>query len=154
MLPHRPPRGRLIAKSKLMEIFEKFNRGEWAQLIRASVECDEQAAVSRRRRRRGGIDLEHRATRAFNLIQVGELSSARQASEGAETASGTEETLSKLTDTSKRPDRFRDIIPREVIEHAPTRPFTLEEDVLFKKLRSAKRGTAGGPSGMTVVGGS
>ena len=80
---------------------------------------------------------------------MGELSSARQALEGAEIAPGTEETLSKLTDTSKRPDRLRDPIPREVIEHAPTRPFTLEEDVLFKNLRSAKRGTAGGP-GMTV----
>ena len=70
--------------------------------------------------------------------------------EGAEIALGTEETFSKLTDISKRPDRLRDPIPREVIEHAPTRPFTLEEDVLFKNLRSAKRGTAGGPSGMTV----
>ena len=46
--------------------------------------------------------------------------SARQALEGAEIAPGTEETLSKLTDTSKRPDRLRDPIPREVIEHAPT----------------------------------
>ena len=92
--------------------------------------------------------MEHRATRAFNLIQVGELSSAREALEGAEIAPGTQETLSKLTDTSKRPDRLRDPIPREVIEHAPTRP--LEEDVLFKNLRSAKRGTAGEPSGMTV----
>ena len=103
MLLHRRPRGGLIAKSKLVERFEKFNRGEWVQLIRASVECDEQAVVSRRRKRRGGNDLEHRATRAFNLIQVGELSSARQALEGAEIAPGTEETLSKLTDTSKRP---------------------------------------------------
>ena len=86
MLLHRPPRGGLIAKSKLAERFDKFNRGEWAQLIRASVECDEQAVVSRRRKRRGGDDLERRATRAFNLVQVGELSSARQALEGAEIA--------------------------------------------------------------------
>ena len=114
------------------------------------MECDEQAAVSRRRKRRGGHDLERRATRAHNLVQVGELSSARQALEGAEIAPGTKDTLSKLADISKRPDRLRDPIPREVMEHAPIRPFALDEDVFFKNLRSAKRGAAGGPSGMTV----
>ena len=72
MLLHRPSRGKLIAKTKLAERFEKFNRGKWVQLILASVDCDEQAVVSRRRKRRGGNDLKHRATRAFNLIQVGE----------------------------------------------------------------------------------
>ena len=36
------------------------------------------------------------------------------------------------------------------MEHAPARPFALEEDVFFKNLTSAKRGPAGGPSGMTV----
>ena len=61
---------------------------------------------------------EERDVEGINLIEMGELSSARQALEGAEIAPGTEETLSKLTDTSKRPDRLRDPIPREVIEHA------------------------------------
>ena len=75
--PHRLPRGGLIAKSKVVERFEEFNRGEFVQLIRASVECDDQAAVSHRRKRRGGNDMEHRAIRALNLIQVGEFSSAR-----------------------------------------------------------------------------
>ena len=90
------------SESKLVERFEKFNRGEWVQLIRASVEFDEQAAVSRSRKKRGGNDLEHCATRAFNLIQVGEFSSARQALEVAKIALGTEETLSKLTDRHDR----------------------------------------------------
>ena len=52
MLLHRPPRGGLISKSKLSERFDKFARGEWMQLIRASIQCDEQAAVGRRRKGR------------------------------------------------------------------------------------------------------
>ena len=77
MLLHRPPRGGLISKSKLSERFDKFARGEWVQLIRASIQCDEQAAVGRRRKGRRANDLERRAIRALNFVQVGELSSAR-----------------------------------------------------------------------------
>ena len=110
MLLHRPPRGGLISKSKMTERFDKFARGEWVQLIHASVQCDEQAAVIRRRKGRRGDDLERRA---LNFVQVGELSSARQALEGAEVAPGTEDTLKELSDTSKRPDRLLDPIPQE-----------------------------------------
>ena len=52
MLLHRPPRGGLISKSKLSERFDKFARREWMQLIRASIQCDEQAVVGRRRKGR------------------------------------------------------------------------------------------------------
>ena len=90
MLLHQPPRGGLISKSKLTERFDKFAWGEWVQLIHASVQCDEQAAVIRRRKGRRGDDLERRAIKALNFVQVGELSSARQAPEGAEVAPGTE----------------------------------------------------------------
>ena len=102
MLLHRPQRGGLISKSKLTERFDKFARGEWVQLIHASVQCDEQVAVIRRRKGRRGDDLERRAIRALNFVRVGELFSARQALEGAEVAPGTEDTLKKLSDTSKR----------------------------------------------------
>ena len=55
------------------------------QLLRAVGQCDEKAAVRRRRRRRTrSADVEQRATRAEMLIQLGELSSAREALEGCE----------------------------------------------------------------------
>ena len=57
MLLHRPPRDGLISKSKLSERFDEFARREWMQLIRASIQCDEQAAVGRRRKGRPGNDL-------------------------------------------------------------------------------------------------
>ena len=89
MLLHRPPRGGLISKEKLGACFQLFAQGQWAELLAASATCDEQAAMGRRRRRRvNGDDLERRAKRAELLVGMGELSSARQALEGAELAQG------------------------------------------------------------------
>ena len=34
--------------------------------------------------------------------------------------------------------------------HVPQAPFVLDPDTFLKKVRSAKRGAVGGPSGMTV----
>ena len=84
-LLHRPLGGGLIAKDKLEARFHAFGRGEWGQLLEASRNCDEKAAKSRRRgrRRTGSNDVEKRMLRAELLVQVGELSAARQALEGA-----------------------------------------------------------------------
>ena len=151
MLLHRAPRGGLIPRHKLVHRFEMFSRGEWWDLIRASAACDEQAAVGRRRRRRRpGDDLESRAARAEMLVHLGELSSTRQALEGAAVAPGCNLTLTMLSDPAKRPPVLRDPVPDEVLHHVPSSLFELDEDRLLKNLRSARRGAAGGPSGMTV----
>ena len=100
MLLHRPPRGGLISREKLVGRFQLFAQGQWAELMAASAVCDQQAGVGRRRRRRRGDDLERRASRAEMLVTMGELSSARQALEGAELAPGTNETLQMLSDQS------------------------------------------------------
>ena len=49
------------------------------QLIRASIQCDEQVAVGRSGKGRRANDLERRTVRALNFVQVGELSTAHQA---------------------------------------------------------------------------
>ena len=77
-------------------------------------------------------------------------SSARQALEGAAIAPGSNQTLTMLSDPAKRPPVLRDPIPDEVLHHVPGSLFELDEDSLLKNLRSARRGAAGGPSGMTV----
>ena len=87
MLLHRGPRGGLISRDKLARRFEVFARGEWNELLSASRLCDEQATS-----RRAGDEKK----RALSLIQMGELSSARQALEGAAVAPGTEETREAL----------------------------------------------------------
>ena len=77
MLMHRPPGGGVIPQSKLVARFEAFTRGEWIQLLTASVSCNEKAASARQRqRRRGGDDVERRVRRAEKLVHVGERSSA------------------------------------------------------------------------------
>ena len=107
MFLHRPPGGGLIPKSKLLGRFEAFSRGVFNVLFMSSEDCDKKAAVSRRRRHRtGGLDLERRALRPKTLIQMGELSSARQAR--ADLAKG-----------DRRPDRPRDPIPEELTAFEP-----------------------------------
>ena len=128
-----------------------FSRGEWWDLIRASAACDEQAAVGRRRRRDvqamiwSPVQPEQRCWSIW-----GELSSTRQALEGAAVAPGCNLTLTMLSDPAKRPPVLRGPIPDEVLHHVPSSLFELDEDRLLKNLRSARRGAAGGPSGMTV----
>ena len=127
MLLHRPPRGGLISKSQLTERFDKFARGEWVQLIHASVQCHEQAAVIRRRKAPRG-----RSGTSSN--QGTEFRSSGRA--------GTEYTLKKLSDTSMRADRLLD----------PKRSWNMSQQChsLRINVRSAKRGIAGGHSGMIV----
>ena len=150
MLLHRPPGGGTISREKLVARFEDFSRGEWGRLIEASRACDEKAARSRRRAgRRRQDELELRAARAERLVQVGELSSARQALDGAALAPCNQTTLRLLTDASRRPPRPREPLPPEVLNHMPQIAFQLDEDVFNKNLRSSKKGAAAGPSGMT-----
>ena len=150
MLLHRPPGGGLISKSKLEAGFIMFNRGNWTELIRASAKCDDLAAVSRRRHaRRQGFDddLKRRVARAEMLVHYGELSSSRQALEGASLAPGNQETLNMLRDESRRPPRLRDPLPEEVLNLVPEDSFQLDDDRFCRNLRSGRRG---GPSGMTT----
>ena len=70
LLPHRPPGGGLISKSKC---------GNWTELIRASAECDDLAASRRRhaRRQRFNDDLKQRVAKTSKI----ERSIARRAVE-------------------------------------------------------------------------
>ena len=69
------------------------------------------------------------------LVHLGELSSARQALEGASVAPGSDQTLAMLSDPAKRPPVLRDPIPEEVSRHVPSSPFELDEHRLLRNLR-------------------
>ena len=151
MLLHRPPGGGHVSRNKLSSRFEAFNRGEWTSLIEASIACDAQAAQSRCRQRRRAADVvEQRAIRAETLVQVGELSHARQVLEGADLAPGNQATLDALSDQSRRPALPREPLPEELTNFTPARAFELDESKFNKNLRSSRRGAAAGPSGMTM----
>ena len=89
-------------------------------------------------------------TGRMHLVQLGELSSARQALEGAEVAPGDRNTLAALQDPVRRPAIPRDPLPEDLLTHVPARIFELDKGKFSKNLRSARRGAAAGPSGMTV----
>ena len=88
--------------------------------------------------------------RAARAVALRELSSARQTLEGEVIAPGTMATLRQLTDESKRPPRLMDPVPLEIMSHTQRVPFALDTDKFLKNVRSAQRGAAAGPSGMTV----
>ena len=84
------------------------------------------------------------------LVHFGELSSARQALEGAALAPGNQATLNALTDDSRRPAQPRDPLPERLFNSVPEVRFQLDEDQFCRNLRSSRRGAGGGPSGMTT----
>ena len=109
-----------------------------------------QPASSRQSRRRVHDNLESRAARAEALVHMGELSAARQALEGAAVAPGNRETLNALQNPVRHPPVLRDPIPQDILHVAPTEQFCLDFDTFTRNIRSARRGAAGGPSGMTA----
>ena len=151
VLLSRKPRGGLISREKLTSRFCLFSQGRWTELIRASEQDAEDASTARcRRLRRRCVDVESRAARAQILVQLGELSPGRQALEAAEVAPGTLQTLQALRDPSRRPRRAREPISRELLDFEPATSLELDEWLFSENLRSARRGAAAGPSGMTT----
>ena len=104
ILLHRPARGGLVPKAQLQERVDKFLQGQWVALLETSFELSVQgAAASCRRRREQKDTIERRTARAFELCQLGELSSARQTLVGAAIAPGDSQTEKSLKDETRRP---------------------------------------------------
>ena len=80
---------------------------------------------------------------------MGDLSAARNALEGAELAPGNRNTLEALRDPEKRPERLRRPIPPALLE-LRGEAFRLDRDRFLQVLRTARKGAAGGVSGMTA----
>ena len=147
LLLFRPRRG----KQKLSQRFQDFARGQWGQLLdacRSSAEISYKVRHRQRQRCRDRTqDIAKRAAKVSMMVQLGELSSARQALQGADLAPGTPATLAALRNPARRPKRPLDPIPRALM--VPN-DFELDEGRFGKNLRSSKRSAAGGPSSMTT----
>ena len=131
---------------------DAFNSGAWRSLIDDSMRVAHQASVSasRKRRRERGDDLDRRARRALQLVQLGECSAGRQALEGAQVAQGDAATLRSLRDATRRPPRPRSPMPTWIEDVQAATPFVLDLEIFLQNLRSSRRGAAAGPSGMTT----
>ena len=147
---HQNLLGVVPCPAKLAESCNPFARGEWMLLVKASrADAQSNSAATLRQREESSDERGRRAKRALQLTQWGELSSARQALEGALVALGNEETLSQLTDPSRRPAVPRTPIIREFVEHNPEDQVVMDGEVLLKNLRNSRRGAVAGPSGLT-----
>ena len=150
MVLFRKARGGLIPKNQLRDRFARFVRGDWVTLLRESQEAAQEATTSRCRRRRTQVDsIERRAERAQALVAMVEISAGRSALEGDPIAPGNEATLNSLRDEIRKPRALREPLPAHVANPRPAMEFELDKDRFLKNLRSAKRGAAAGPSGMT-----
>ena len=151
MLLHGLPDGGLNPKDKLVCLFQMFARGKWIPLLQESAVCDEKAASARHRKtRRGRDEIERRVTKAERLVELGELSSARQALERAAVALSNQATLDMLQDVRRRLQQPRERLTPEMLTFQPDIEIQFDEKMFGKNLRSSKRGVAGGQSGMTT----
>ena len=142
--------GGVVLKAQLQERVDKFLQGHWVPLLETSLELSVQGTASCRRRRGQKDTVVRRATRAFDLCQLGELSSGRQALVGAAIAPQNSRTQKLLQDETRRPPEARSPTDPSILEVEPEKPFNLDVDLLLKNLRTVRRGAAAGPSGMTA----
>ena len=152
LLLFRPRRGGKVSKN-LEERFQMFQDGRWLEplgISRGTGAQVHQSSVRRRRRQHQDDGIQKRVDRAHNLVQLGELSTARQALEGAHVAPGNLATLRALTNRDRRPPFARLELSQEILHSEPAEPFVLDGDAFLVCLRTARRCAAFGPSGMTA----
>ena len=94
--------------------------------------------------------LERQATRARQLVHLGELSAARQALTAGPLAPGTAETLQELRDPTRRPNEPYAPLHPSISELQPDQPVHLPDDLIIMNLRRARKGAAPGLSGLTT----
>ena len=87
---------------------------------------------------------------AAQLVEQGQLSKAAMMLTSSGTAPGNADTLAQLTDPSKRPPLLTEALPPEVTNYRPTAVLRISKSKLLANLRSARRGSAPGPSGMRL----
>ena len=94
--------------------------------------------------------MERRVEKAEALIHTGKLSARRQALERAPVAPGDDKTLRELRNPVRRPPQLRAPLSDSLLAARPEVPFEVDQALLIMSLKSARCGTASGPSVMTA----
>ena len=137
-----PPATLLTLVTTCQRRADAFSRGEWLTLLRDASQPLEASAG--RACAPADADVERRAARAEALVHLGELSAASRSLTAGDGA-----TLAELRDPSRRPQESVDALSPEVLAHAPAQACPVPATLLLSCLRSARRGSAAGLSGMT-----
>ena len=120
-----------ISRQKLEERVRLLQQRQWRLLLDQNQASDHQAHEVSTRRRRRTTNSVQRAERAKSLVQLGELSAARVALEGAEVAPGKLATLRKLTNPERRLGHPRQGMSPEVAHLRPAVPFELDQELFL-----------------------
>ena len=150
MLLHKPSGENRIPKEELLSRLDRFQRGEWQQLLAESHVTARQSREVRAAGLRAQPTLEAKAARAQAYIELGEVSSARQALVGGEIAPGNGATLQQLRDPTRRLQHPREALPPEVQQFVPVLPLAFPKERFVRNLRGSRRGAAPGPTGTTA----
>ena len=146
MLLYRSPGEARVPPTELDRRVELFRAGRWNELLRKASAAA--AAPPSRQRGDPGTDEAH-AHRAAALVHLGELSAAARALTAEPLAPGTSDTLAELRDPARRPPEPYAPLAEATLRHAPDHPCPLPQLAFLECLRSARRGSAAGPSGAT-----
>ena len=118
MLLQRPPGVRMLSKDDWRTRIEHFQQGQWIYLL-ARAHHQAQAITPNSP---PDPSLERQATRARQLVHLGELSAARQALTAGPLAPGTAETLQELRDPTRRPNEPYASLHPSLSEFQPDQP--------------------------------
>ena len=116
------PASGLLPKPDWRRRIEQFQTGEWFTLLQETTPAPEDGNPAPAPTR---PDLQRRAQRARHLVQMGELSAARQALTAAPTAPATHSTLEELRDPARRPPEPYQHLSPEVSNFQPDQPIQL-----------------------------
>ena len=147
MLLHRQPGTRTLPKADWRARLEAFQRGEWTNLLAHTASQPQQ---SNQPSQAPAPTPQHRGQRARHLVQLGELSAARQALTAGPLAPGTVQTLHELQDPQRRPPEPYTPLSQHLLQFAPRRNVHLPAATVLHNLRRSKKGSAPGPSGLTA----
>ena len=143
MLLYREPGQTRLSAEELDRRAATFRAGDYASLLAAAATAGARATPSRPAAEGA------RADRATALTQLGELSAASHALTSEPLAPGTAATLAELQHPNLRPQHPYPDAPPLPRRDRDTPPADLPVATFLSTLRSARRGSAAGPSGAT-----
>ena len=149
MLLHKADGEQSIEKTIFADRADRFLRGDWLSLLAdAGAAC---MGGGQGRTEVGALEEEQRTyERACAFVRLGEASRGRAVLTSSALAPGSAATLAELRDPERRPQRQRQALPEEVVSFHPQAAVQLQPQRLIDNLRGARRGSAGGPSGITA----
>ena len=147
MLLHRAPAEARIPTAELERRCELVRRGEWPCLLAAAEAALRTPEADSLRASRA--EVEARATRATALVHLGELSAAARALVSQPLAPGSSDTLQELHDPANRPQAPYAPPDPMLLAFRPEEQCALRLHPFLASLRTARRGSAAGPSGIT-----